>query len=403
MSHDNINNSSPIDLPNGNPNEGIIRIHSDSQQSLDRLFNTSNGETTVPLRNRNLPASFFNPSWQAEKDGQLPNNPHQRSNPVSLHSRSTSFEPGRNLPSRPQTSAHFRTRSTLTPIQPTLPRNYYSSSNQEAQNPIAPVSQLPSGPAFNSVVNPHGADVVHNLYHDMATVEPMTDTSYTSPSHQQWVNPASLHTRSTSFEPGRNLSSQLHTSTHFRTQSTVAPSQVTAPHDYYPTNNHESQTSIPPVSQLQSSSTFSTIVNSPDVDDKNNLYYDMGSNDTMTETNFIPPNQQQRSNPVSLHTRSTNFTPGRNSSSQLHTSTQFTTQQTLAPSQVTVSQDYYSTDNHEVQTSIPPAPQPHSVPSFNAPINSQGVDVKHNLYYDMEIVSTIADTNYTLNSAWLAG
>lgn len=39
---------------------GIIKIHSDSQKSLDRLFNPQPGP--VPLRQRNLPSSFFNPT-----------------------------------------------------------------------------------------------------------------------------------------------------------------------------------------------------------------------------------------------------------------------------------------------------------------------------------------------------
>lgn len=43
---------------------GIIRIHSDSQQSLDRLFNPQINEASnvVPLRQRNLPSSFFKPT-----------------------------------------------------------------------------------------------------------------------------------------------------------------------------------------------------------------------------------------------------------------------------------------------------------------------------------------------------
>lgn len=412
MSHDSINNGNPIELPvGGNSNEGIIRIHSDSQQSLDRLFNTSNGEATVPLRNRNLPASFFNPSWQAGKDGgggELPSNQQQRGNFVSLHSRSTSFEPGRNLHSRPHTSAHFRTRSTLAPSQATVPQEYYSANIQEVHTPIASVPQLHGASTFNATVNPPGVDVEHNLYYDMGAVGTMTDTNYNTPNHQHWGNPTSLHSRSTSFEPGRNLSSRLNNSTHFRTQSNLTPSQATISQDYYSTGNHEAQTSMPPPAptQLHNAPTFNATINPPDVGDKHNLYYDTDTVGTMTDTNFTPPNQQQRSNPVSLHTRSTNFAPGRNLSSQLLSSADYrAAEPTRAPSQAAAQQDYYSTSNHEVQTSmLPPVPtQLHNAPTFNASINPPDIDVKHNLYYDMETVSTMADTNYTLNSAWLAG
>lgn len=53
-----INQLSPIQLSE----RSSLIIHSDSQQSLDRLFNPAlQPPSAVPLRQRNLPSSFFNP------------------------------------------------------------------------------------------------------------------------------------------------------------------------------------------------------------------------------------------------------------------------------------------------------------------------------------------------------
>jgi len=117
--NNNNNNNNPVDLPNRDSLSGIIRIHSDSQQSLDRLFNPPNTQSTVPLRNRNLPASFFNPSWQTNKDEESPLGERRQQNNTtnSLHNRSTSFDHRRNnLAGQQHGNVHMRTQSTLAPM-----------------------------------------------------------------------------------------------------------------------------------------------------------------------------------------------------------------------------------------------------------------------------------------------
>lgn len=110
----------------GQPNNGVdqpqsfIRVFSDSQQSLDQLFNpTLIG--SVPLRNRNLPSSFFNPSVKTETNGT-----NGTSNGNNLHNRSISFD-HRNPSVAPvqRHNFHTRTHSTLAPM-PRLDSNHSS-------------------------------------------------------------------------------------------------------------------------------------------------------------------------------------------------------------------------------------------------------------------------------------
>lgn len=86
---------------------GIIR-YSDEQQSLERLFSPPS-EDFIPLRDRNLPPSFFNPTANRTNDNQ-----------TSFHARSTShFE------QKPkQNGIHMRTQSVLAPMS-----SYISTSN----------------------------------------------------------------------------------------------------------------------------------------------------------------------------------------------------------------------------------------------------------------------------------
>lgn len=130
---DNISNGTNCGIVNGdnlirnaqnNPDRrqnidqgGIIRIYSDSQQSLDRLFNLNHAQSTVPLRRRNLPASFFNPGMRIEERPQSHTLTNSFSN--SLHIRSAMFDPRRLNPQPSGTiqgnDIHLRTQSALSP------------------------------------------------------------------------------------------------------------------------------------------------------------------------------------------------------------------------------------------------------------------------------------------------
>lgn len=91
-------------------------LHSDSQQSLDRLFNPASMPSYTPLRDRNLPASFFNPPRnQRGAAGESDGGP-----PVStFHSRSISFDQRQTVKAptqRRNINLHMRTQSTLAPM-----------------------------------------------------------------------------------------------------------------------------------------------------------------------------------------------------------------------------------------------------------------------------------------------
>lgn len=79
---------------------GIIR-YSDEQQSLERLFNPPS-EDFIPLRDRNLPPSFFNPTANSISDGQH----------TTFHARSTSHFEQKPKPN----GVHMRTQSVLAPM-----------------------------------------------------------------------------------------------------------------------------------------------------------------------------------------------------------------------------------------------------------------------------------------------
>lgn len=101
--------SSIADAPDRAGKAEIV-YHGDSQKSLDQLFDLDLPTKTVPLRNRNLPNSFFNPS---NSQASSPTTPTfaARNN----HARSTSFHvPPVSNP--PNFNAHIRTRSTIGPL-----------------------------------------------------------------------------------------------------------------------------------------------------------------------------------------------------------------------------------------------------------------------------------------------
>lgn len=105
----------PISIPEESSN-GIIRIHSDSQQSLDRLFNPAQSGNSVPLRQRNLPSSFFNPTPVSNLSSNTNVASYQ-----NKHCRSTSYNFMNGAPTiheaRSNTNLHMKTHSALvTPV-----------------------------------------------------------------------------------------------------------------------------------------------------------------------------------------------------------------------------------------------------------------------------------------------
>lgn len=131
--------------PAGQQPQSFIRIHSDSQQSLDQLFNPTS-QPTVPLRNRNLPHSFFNPSVKPQ-DGQVTNgsatNGHSAvdAHGASLHQRSISFDQRQQVPTNQpivnqrHLNLHTRTHSSIVP----MPRLVSNHSSQEFLDESAPM------------------------------------------------------------------------------------------------------------------------------------------------------------------------------------------------------------------------------------------------------------------------
>lgn len=162
--------STSFDVIRSEPTNGIIRIHSDSQQSLDRLFNPSTTQATVPLRNRNLPASFFNPAWKTDhnNDSKSPQGHDGQSRQLSFHSRSTSFDLRRPEPSNTtngfaRVSLHMRTQSTpmyhniLTPQSPASSNLTPLSNN----TPTGSQLQLQSQPTTQTHPQPVPAPQSH--------------------------------------------------------------------------------------------------------------------------------------------------------------------------------------------------------------------------------------------------
>lgn len=107
--------------------QSYIRFHSDSQQSLDQLFNPSQS-AAKPLRHRNLPASFFKQSFN--ENGASPSN--QSGDGTSdgrinnIHDRSISNPARLNL--------HMATRSTPAPMPRVLSNQSSTQSSRELLN-----------------------------------------------------------------------------------------------------------------------------------------------------------------------------------------------------------------------------------------------------------------------------
>lgn len=91
----------PLTSPSAN---SIIRIHSDSKQSLDRLFNPP----VSSIRKRNLPPSFYDPTYGSKQQQQQQPLQQQQSH----HNRSVSF----NQNGARNGNLHMRTQSTIAPM-----------------------------------------------------------------------------------------------------------------------------------------------------------------------------------------------------------------------------------------------------------------------------------------------
>lgn len=149
--------------------ESFVRIHSDSKQSLDRLFNPPS--TAVPLRSRNLPRSFFDPIKRSANGDQTSPNGIGSNNDYNLHQRSISYgsaglqASGGNVgPNNPR-NFHLRTHSGLAPMSTLLASNNSSfHSSQEF------------------LLTDSGVSIVGN---GMGQDDPMAST-------ERWVNDGSL-------------------------------------------------------------------------------------------------------------------------------------------------------------------------------------------------------------------
>lgn len=221
----------PISIPDDSSN-GVILIHSDSQQSLDRLFNPQ-GEPTVPLRQRNLPSSFFNPN---DRSSVMPNQ--------NLHHRSTSYNFAGNLSSQQQqqnnhqhqpSSLHMRTHSAQVTLMPGShqmnPSNGHlssvsgshsselhpSCSNQSLHHPSPRLSQVnlnSSSNQLNQIPVESGASVQpqmraapsqsHHHYRNYSSPASMHHSKSQAASSMNTNQQANNHTRALQSTPTNN-------------------------------------------------------------------------------------------------------------------------------------------------------------------------------------------------------
>lgn len=416
MSSNNIN--SPIDPQGGYPTNGVIRTYSDSQQSLDKLFNNQNSEATIPLRNRNLPASFFDPLWQLRRDGG-PLGQQQRRNPVLLHSRSTSFEPGRNQPPRLHNTIHMRTQSTLAPMTGLVGSAIGSTNSVNSiQNALTEETTISSGPGH----------AIFPAQYQPQLPTPVTpdQTAQTKPPVPQPRNHFRHYSSPIFVNDNNNIpvsqTNHFYATPSLNNQMESQTSDCEAPVSYYcaaaaPVERTMTETSydqpapVPAYYQAQQATAAQN-------------YYPAEQSHTGTQSTLTLAtglSESAASSTNSIHTASTcgnsttNWTQLTSPCAQqpvlaapIATDQQG---QTMQPVPLPRSNHYrnfspsFAENNDNITVSQ--ASHFYAVPTLNTSMDSQNVDVKpHNLYYDMETVppdSTMTDTNYTLNSAWLAG
>lgn len=252
----------------------FIRTNTDSiQQSLEQLFNPI--QTTVPLKDRQLPRSFFDPTY-----GQQQQNNYQQ-----VHSRSVSYDqrPSNNngglnttnnnindhhhRRTRPMNNLHARTTSTLAPM-PVLassnqsshetlnnhpqvangvnPRNHqeWPPTQQMDDHEMATDADLqhqhqPTYPANGIQAMPVTINHHHHNQVPMHVRTQATPIIYTGIQQQAAVpsttltnaNNNNIHTRSMSFDQSQGPVCVPSQNFHMRTQSTVIPAnnQLTNP------------------------------------------------------------------------------------------------------------------------------------------------------------------------------
>lgn len=280
--------------------ESYITIHSDSQQSLDRLFNPST--TAVPLRGRNLPRSFFEPGHKIDENGGTNGNGVESNHP-NLHHRSISYGFGTAngpAPNAPRRNFHVRTHATALAPMSTLPASNHSSfqSSQEVLNTESSISTNNNHSDVNSWINSGSQQTSSIEDSDITSNGGIVDATPIPPLHNQQLplqqhhtppartlNPAnqhfffnqapqvaepiqnngsfaspnvvagSVHTRSMSYDqrPSHARPIVNHHNLHSRTHSTLAPMSVIPSTNQiqnnssqeflnYPYNNHQSAT-----------------------------------------------------------------------------------------------------------------------------------------------------------------
>jgi hypothetical protein len=182
----------------------FIRIHSDSQQSLDQLFNPTL-TSSVPLRNRNLPSSFFNPSVKTHENGN-----HVLAN--NLHSRSISFDQRNpDVPQLHRPNFHLRTHSTLDSTS-------WVSNQQEAPQPI--VAHQPMQDHQPTIMHEHAVQVQPNHHNQHQTA--------TACNQHQTATACNQHQTATACNQHQTATAQTHQAVFYSsTQQTVAAADTT--------------------------------------------------------------------------------------------------------------------------------------------------------------------------------
>lgn len=145
---------------------GIIR-YSDEQQSLEQLFNPSMCETTIPLRQRNLPPSFFDPTANRVVHN------HQ----TSFHSRSISHFDHRTK----SNNTHTRTHSVLAPMT-----SFLSTNNGSDSISSYTANSANSSPLCNNCYNSNYDSIYDSTYDNIFDIT--HDNSYNNNLSQSQQN-----------------------------------------------------------------------------------------------------------------------------------------------------------------------------------------------------------------------
>lgn len=156
-------------------------LHSDSQQSLDRLFNPASMPSYTPLRDRNLPASFFSPPWKSTTtaNGQESEEEHEKRGVDSPaqnhhhHQRSISFDQRNRVHTQTQqqhrrtNNLHMRTQSTLAPMTSLMRQeSAITESSPSVLSGASSRGQLNSDIGSSELMSsPHGSGTMFSAHH----------------------------------------------------------------------------------------------------------------------------------------------------------------------------------------------------------------------------------------------